>query len=72
MAATKTAPVSTDQALAATARVLRAAIGNLASQFGYSRGTLNEILLALGADPEDLESMRQFLVGNPPAGGEPV
>jgi hypothetical protein len=67
--ATKTVPVSTDKALAATSRALRAAIGNLGAQFGYSRGTFNEVLLALGADRDDLETMRQFLAAHEPTDG---
>src|SRR5260370_1098131 len=54
---------------AASVRVLRAAIGTLAAQFGYRRGTLNEVLAALGADRGDLEIMRQFLLAHEPPDG---
>jgi hypothetical protein len=63
-ATAKTAPTA-EEATAAGLRALRAALGNLASQFGYRRGTLNETLFALGAGRADVETMRLFLAAHP-------
>ncbi len=68
-AETGTGAAELEAVTAASVRVLRAAIGNLAAQFGYRRGTLNEVLAALGADRGDLEIMRQFLLAHEPPDG---
>ena len=73
--ATATTPKTTgadlETAVAASLRALRAAVGNLAAQFGYNRPTLNQVLLALGAEHADLEVMRQFLLAHePPQDGQ--
>lgn len=64
-AQTKTAGPTAEEATAAGLRALRAALGSFAAGFGYRRQTLNETLLALGADSADIEVMRLFLVAHP-------
>ena len=66
-AATEAEPgIELEAIVAASLRALRAAVGNLASQFGYRRDMLNQVLLALGASRADVEVMRQFLLTHEP------
>jgi hypothetical protein len=58
-------PPTAEEATAAGLRALRDALGNLAAGLGYRRGTLNSTLMALGASPDDVETMRQFLHAHP-------
>lgn len=70
------APVPTaDEAAAAGLRALRAALAHLGRDLGYGAGgaySQNQVLLELGADRADVETMRQFLhahqPGSSPAG----
>jgi len=65
---TRTAPVSTDQALAANYRAVCAALTAFAAAFGYRAEDQNAIMLKLGASVADLEIMRQFLAAHEPRG----
>lgn len=62
---TQTRPPTAEQATAAGLRALRDALTRLGADFGYRRDSLNGTMVALGADPADVETMRQFLHAHP-------
>jgi hypothetical protein len=66
--ATQAKPPTAEDAAAAGLRALRDALGHLGADFSYRRDTLNATLVALGADPGDVEIMRLFLAAHPAPG----
>lgn len=53
--------------IAAGFRAIRTALATFAGAFGYRADTQNAALARLGADLDDIEAMRQFILRYPPA-----
>jgi hypothetical protein len=53
--------------IAAGFRAIRTALATFAGAFGYRADTQNATLVRLGADLDDVEALRQFILRYPPA-----